>query len=679
MKMAKKLYVCDLDGTLLNKKSALDMVVSSTLNKLIDYGAFITFVTGRDLNSALRIMKKFNKSIPIAAYNGSLIYDSRTERILTASTIDKTMVDAVGKSIKCGKEPIVSGVLRENDGSFREIQGLKINDTLLKNENIEILSIVLKEVKSNALKIFSTLKSRFSKFLNIELYDDPNNPFIYIVDITSIKGTKEKALKYIANLFKINNENVVAFGNSSNDISMLKIAGIACAVGDSEHMLSEYVKVQLPYDEGISVASFIEEDFYKDWSIRAVNENDRMPYYGREKKSILKEIEPAVSSRRAGGTFLGYPQTTPHYIAVKAYNKYLKYNTNQIGVFTNTSNEKSKTRRMEAEVIKMLGSLYGLPEVDGYITSGGTEGNIMGIWIAKNLFQAQGKKVYLIKSNLSHTSIDKACKLCNSIIPIEIELDSKTFNMNVSLIKSKIEEIADSNAAIIVVATEGYTLTGTCDSISEISHMLDEMKEKYGISCCIHVDAAIGGMVFPFCDEEDSKWFNYNHVTSITVDPHKMGYIPYSAGVFLCRKDLLNHIMIECNYSKKHNDRTLIGSRSGAPAVACWSMFQYYGMDGYRKMLKTLVRKKEYMLKKLLDKNLISIVSNPKTNMCCIRFISLPNNLLPKDIEETYATRAFTLNVNGKLKNCYKIYVMPHVTYKVLDGFVDRIENIMKV
>jgi glutamate/tyrosine decarboxylase-like PLP-dependent enzyme len=45
----------------------------------------------------------------------------------------------------------------------------------------------------------------------------------------------------------------------------------------------------------------------------------------------------------------------------------------------------------EKEVLDIMGKLLGIPNVSGYITSGGAEGNLAAIWWCKNNLLAKSK------------------------------------------------------------------------------------------------------------------------------------------------------------------------------------------------------------------------------------------------------------------------------------------------
>ncbi len=379
-------------------------------------------------------------------------------------------------------------------------------------------------------------------------------------------------------------------------------------------------------------------------------------------------------TRERGGAFLGFPHTSPHPIAIKAYKSYLKYNTNHVGIFTNTTDSLNPSRNMEKSFIEMLGDLYGDANVDGYITSGGTEGNIMGVWLGKNYLNKKIEgQITLMKTYLTHNSITKACNINSIHNIVEIPVCSD-FTMDLNGLRKQIDiTISENVKKIIIIATVGYTTTGTCDHIEGIHEIIQQYLHDKDMNIYLHIDAAIGGLVYPFCNNK-AFGFEYSSVKSITVDPHKMGYTPFSSGVFLCREGFLDYVSTPIQYSENVMDRTLVSSRNGAAAVACWATFSYLGFSGFKLKLDRLIRLKKYLVKGLMKYGGVSIISDPGTNMVCIHFKSMSNGLLPQYIEKKYTLDSFRLQVDSNLINCYKIYIMPHVTKKVIDGFISDIK-----
>ncbi|MBW8367585.1 MAG: pyridoxal-dependent decarboxylase, partial [Arenimonas sp.] len=109
---------------------------------------------------------------------------------------------------------------------------------------------------------------------------------------------------------------------------------------------------------------------------------------------------------------------------------------------------------------------------------------------------------------------------------------------------------------LMVVGVLGSTEFGTMDPVHELVAARDRWAAR-GLGFGVHVDAAWGGYLATLFRESDGSLrplqamreeyrdFPATEVhaafgalaraDSITVDPHKLGYIPYGAGAFLCR------------------------------------------------------------------------------------------------------------------------------------------------
>jgi len=128
----------------------------------------------------------------------------------------------------------------------------------------------------------------------------------------------------------------------------------------------------------------------------------------------------------------------------------------------------------------------------------------------------------------------------------------------------------DQVAVIAVVGMLGTTEFGTVDPIHEIVAER-EVRRMRGVDFRIHVDGAWGGYLTSVfrtpegslrSQEEMSDDFAYfpgdvvhgafaalPQTDSITVDPHKLGYVPYAAGAFVARnREVIDFISQEAAY-----------------------------------------------------------------------------------------------------------------------------------
>ena len=96
----KRLFVSDLDGTLLNQYGEVSEKTAEILNEAIAKGLDFTISTARTPTTALQIVEPLNLRLPIMMMNGVLIYDMATKRYLRKETMDATIVMVILGMIK---------------------------------------------------------------------------------------------------------------------------------------------------------------------------------------------------------------------------------------------------------------------------------------------------------------------------------------------------------------------------------------------------------------------------------------------------------------------------------------------------------------------------------------------------------------------------------------------------
>jgi glutamate decarboxylase len=101
---------------------------------------------------------------------------------------------------------------------------------------------------------------------------------------------------------------------------------------------------------------------------------------------------------------------------------------------------------------------------------------------------------------------------------------------------------------ILVVPTLGVTYTGAYEDVAALATALDDLEERTGLDVDVHVDAASGGFVAPFC-APDLPWdFRIERVRSISASGHKFGLAPLGVGWVVWRdlahlpEDLIFHV-----------------------------------------------------------------------------------------------------------------------------------------
>jgi tyrosine decarboxylase/aspartate 1-decarboxylase len=259
---------------------------------------------------------------------------------------------------------------------------------------------------------------------------------------------------------------------------------------------------------------------------------------------------------------LGSMCTTPHPVAVRAHHMFVETNLGDPGLFPGTAS-------LEHLLIRRLGTLFHLPQAGGYATSGGTESNIQALRLARE----QKKQVAtpnVVVPESAHFSFKKACDiLC-------LEMRTVPLDSTLKMDTEKAAGIIDKNT-ICLVGIAGTTEYGLVDPIADLAAIASE-KDLF-----FHVDAAFGGMVIPFLDRPIPFDFSLPGVTSIAVDPHKMGMSTIPCGCLLTRApDLLTTLNVDTPYLSVRKEFTLSGTRPGAPVAGALAVLDYLGAEGMR-------------------------------------------------------------------------------------------------
>ena len=165
-----------------------------------------------------------------------------------------------------------------------------------------------------------------------------------------------------------------------------------------------------------------------------------------------------------------------------------------------------------------------------------------------------------------------------------------------------IERAKDQGRPILaIVSVAGTTEAGEIDPVDGLCDRLDDLR-SHGIDIWHHVDAAYGGFFCTMLGGKAEKSLEkaqasalraIRHADSVTLDPHKLGYVPYACGAFVTR-DAQRYVAssFQAPYIDRttSNDKwacTLEGSRSAAGAAATWltGKTMGFGSDRFGDML----------------------------------------------------------------------------------------------
>ena len=364
---------------------------------------------------------------------------------------------------------------------------------------------------------------------------------------------------------------------------------------------------------------------------------------GKNKNTVLAELRKLrqLDKRYEDGRILCSMCTKPHPIAEKAYSLFFDSNLGDPGLFPGTA-------QVEKEVIAQLGELLNNSNATGFLVTGGTEANLMALLAAQNKAKVENPEVILPYS--AHFSFNKICNMLK-IKPIYINLDS-TFRVDVSELEKKINK-----NTIAIVGTAGTAELGAIDPIDELS------KSAIENDVWLHVDAALGGLILPFLKEVPLFDFKLRGVSSITVDPHKMGMAAIPTGGILFKdRTLIELLKTETPYLTGKTQFTFAGTRAGAAVASAWAVFAFLGREGFEKIVRGCI-KNTSTLAKGLEKIGFDVLSKPQLNIVAFR-----SNDTEKLAESLWKKGWFISYIPRY--DCIRVVMMPHTKLKHMIAFL---------
>lgn len=345
-------------------------------------------------------------------------------------------------------------------------------------------------------------------------------------------------------------------------------------------------------------------------------------------------------------------------------------NPNNIGCHTFGTSEKAfaGTQNIEREVLNVIAVdiFKAAPDsFDGYISPGGTEANIQAFWIYRNKFvndyNAKLDEIVLVASEDTHYSIAKASNLLMiDWLKIPVHFSDRTISKEVFR-NQLLEAKKKGKKYFIIVANMGTTMFGAVDDVNMMTDVLQENNLEFKL----HIDGAYGGFFYPFSNPDSVLNFENPHVSSITIDAHKMLQAPYGTGIFLCRKGLIENVITKEAEYVEGMDLTLCGSRSGANAVAVWMILFTYGGNGWFEKISILQMRTSWFCKELTALG-IEYYRNPFMNIVTIKASYIPEHLaerfdlVPQKHDET--------------NQWYKVIMMEHVEIEHLTLLLDELK-----
>ncbi|WP_405082036.1 Cof-type HAD-IIB family hydrolase [Paenibacillus chitinolyticus] len=237
-----KLVALDMDGTLLNEEKQVSPANREAIYAALEAGVTVIFSTGRGVQSALPYAEELKLQTPIVSVNGSEVWKAPHDllkRTLLDLDLVRRMYDLAIEHDTWYWAYSVEGMYNRDNWAedITKPQWLKFG---FYTENKESLEIIRGE-----LARWGELEITNSHPDNLEL-----NP----------KGiSKASGIEEVCNLLGIEMSQVIAMGDSENDIAMIRAAGLGVAMGNAQDGVKRIANLVTVTNDEDGVAKIIQE------------------------------------------------------------------------------------------------------------------------------------------------------------------------------------------------------------------------------------------------------------------------------------------------------------------------------------------------------------------------------------------------------------------------------------
>lgn len=265
----KTLFISDLDGTLLRSDSTVSEYTCQVITELMEKGMLFSYATGRPYITAAKATEKLAIKVPVITYNGALILESGTKKVLMRTPFGEEQKQeifrALGENDIC---PIVYAYLSDEERVSCRLEECNVATKAFLKERLKEVGSYVKSVQDltegdvlcftcvdsfeNLEPIYNRFKEKYQCFFFKDIYSGEQG-----MDIVPQHISKAGAIAWLKEY--LGADYVVAFGDGGNDIEMFELADEAYAVANAAEELKAIATGVIGGNDEDGVAEYLEK------------------------------------------------------------------------------------------------------------------------------------------------------------------------------------------------------------------------------------------------------------------------------------------------------------------------------------------------------------------------------------------------------------------------------------
>lgn len=242
-----KLVAIDLDDTLLRQDLTISERNRQTIRAAIKRGVTVTIATGRMYASAQRFARQLELDVPLITYQGAVVKTALTGEVLYEKLLDPDLADA---AIRLAEEQGVHIQAYAKDTLYTQAENEEVRAyTALVGVPYQVADLH-QIVRQGAPKVLYTGDPDFlDEFAQQVKAVVGNRGNVFkskpnFLEVTHPEATKGQALDFLVRRLDLRREQVIAIGDSYNDVDMIQYAGLGIVMAnapDPIRQIADYV------------------------------------------------------------------------------------------------------------------------------------------------------------------------------------------------------------------------------------------------------------------------------------------------------------------------------------------------------------------------------------------------------------------------------------------------------
>ena len=235
--MTIKLIAMDMDDTLLNETQQVTDRTRDAIRRAMDAGVAVTIATGRMFQSALPYAQELGIQLPLIVYNGAMIREGASGKTLFHRPIETGLAQGLADLFrergwylqKYVDDRLYVAELDENARFYADYARVEAIPQGL--DFFQMRAAPTKLLSMGDTDELNEIRTAVSDRYGDRLYlASSKKRYLEMVDARVNKG---EALSFLAGMLGIEQNEVMAIGDSMNDVDMIEYAGVGVAMGNA--------------------------------------------------------------------------------------------------------------------------------------------------------------------------------------------------------------------------------------------------------------------------------------------------------------------------------------------------------------------------------------------------------------------------------------------------------------